>query len=66
MTRQERRSLSQQAHLDSLHTFNRNTGVVEGRWFIQVPFKHRQRLAEWEASKARRNNPSDTQLLPWQ
>jgi hypothetical protein len=66
MTRRERRKLSKDAHIDALHTFNRNTGTVEGRWFIQVPYKNRQRMAEWERAKAQRNNPEDTRLLPWQ
>ena len=66
MTRQEKRNLRRQAHVDSLHTFNRNTGEVDGKWFIQVPFTHRQRQAEWLRAKASRANPIDTRLLPWQ
>jgi hypothetical protein len=66
MTRQEKRSLRRQAHVDSLHTFNRNTGTVEGRWFIQVHYAHRQRQAEWLRAKAMRGNPIDTRLMPWQ
>ena len=58
------------------YVYNHALGYAEHRWFIQVRFSHKQRLAEHLRRKARhvthvdnstlKRVRSDTNLLPWQ
>jgi len=58
------------------YVYNHALGYPEHRWFIQVRFSHKQRLAEHLRRKARhvthvdnstlKRVRSDTNLLPWQ
>jgi hypothetical protein len=61
LTYAERRNLRKQWYV-----YNHALGYAEHKWFIQVRYSHRQRLSEHLHNKARRDNPIDTALLPWQ
>ena len=76
-----REAIQRQRDLDRLerkqwYVYNHALGYAEHRWFIQVRFSHKQRLAEHLRRKARhvthvdnstlKRVRSDTNLLPWQ
>ena len=77
-----REAKQRQRDLDRLerkqwYVYNHALGYAEHRWFIQVRFSHKQRLAEHLRRKDRRilhkdkkYNPNgirlNTNLLPWQ
>lgn len=76
-----REAKQRQRDLDRLerkqwYVYNHALGYAEHRWFIQVRFSHKQRLAEHLRRKARhvthvdnstlKRVRSDTNLLPWQ
>ena len=64
MTREEKRT---QRKIDYQYSvYNHALGYVTSRYTAQIRFSHRQRLAEDLRIKARRDNPCDTALLPWQ
>jgi len=66
-TRAQRRALRSAART---YTFDRNLGYTTSKWFIQVPYTQRQRMAEWNRYKARQRvqhgHKTDQRLLPWQ
>ena len=68
MTRAERREQRRMDYLEDkqLSVYNHALGYVTARYVAQVRYTHRQRLAEHLHNKARRDNPLDTALLPWQ
>ena len=76
-----REATQRQRDLDRLerkqwYVYNHALGYAEHRWFVQVRFSHKQRLAEHLRRKARhvthvdnstlKRVRSDTNLLPWQ
>ena len=76
-----REAKQRQRDLDRLerkqwYVYNHALGYAEHRWFVQVRFSHKQRLAEHLRRKARhvthvdnstlKRVRSDTNLLPWQ
>ena len=76
-----REAKQRQRDLDRLerkqwYVYNHALGYAEHRWFIQVRFSHKQRLAEHLRRKARhvthvdnstlKRVRSDTNLLHWQ
>ena len=69
MTRFEKRQQRLMAYkLDpdnSYNAYHRDLGYVS-RYFSQVGYTNRQRLAVHLRNKAQRANPGDTALLPWQ